>query len=216
MKLKKWLAGGIVVLSLMMFAGLASAHVTVQPKESKQGSYEVFTVRVPSEKEGVTTKAVKVTVAAGAAVTRVEPKAGWSYEIEKNADDTIASVTWTAEDEGLARTEFTEFRLSGKVADDAKELVWKAYQTYSDNSVVEWVGAPDADYPASVTAIVPGTGEGDGHGGAASAPAAGDSAEKAGDEAASSNVPLILSIVAVVLAALALVAALAKRKNSGS
>ncbi|MEW9674048.1 hypothetical protein [Ammoniphilus sp. 3BR4] len=39
------------VLAISMFAGIASAHVTVQPKETTQGKYEVFTVRVPSEKE---------------------------------------------------------------------------------------------------------------------------------------------------------------------
>ncbi|WP_312859716.1 DUF1775 domain-containing protein [Peribacillus huizhouensis] len=43
--------------------------------------------------------------------------------------------------------------MQGKVADDSKEIVWKAYQTYQDGSVVEWVGAPDAEKPASVTVV---------------------------------------------------------------
>ena len=38
-------------LGLSLFSGVASAHVTVQPKETSQGKYEVFTVRIPSEKE---------------------------------------------------------------------------------------------------------------------------------------------------------------------
>jgi len=211
--LKRWFVASIAVLSMMLFAGMASAHVTVQPKQTMQGSYEVFTVRVPSEKEGLFTKKIKVTVAQGAAVSRVEPKPGWSYELEKAADETITSVTWTAEGEGLARTEFTEFRMSGKVADDAKELVWKAYQTYSDGDVVEWVGAPDASYPASVTSILPGTGEGDGHGAPAAAGSHDTAAEEKGtQEKEASSLPLVFSIAAAVLALLALIAALAKKK----
>ena len=45
--------------------------------------------------------------------------------------------------------------MQGKVDDQAKELVWKAYQTYQDGSLVEWVGAADADKPASVTKVNP-------------------------------------------------------------
>ena len=45
-----------MIVAVSFFAGMVSAHVTVQPKETTQGSYELFTVRVPSEKEDVTTK----------------------------------------------------------------------------------------------------------------------------------------------------------------
>ncbi|WP_308635648.1 YcnI family copper-binding membrane protein [Paenibacillus silvisoli] len=166
---KKWSVLSMAMASLFLFAGIASAHVTVQPKEAAQNSYEVFSVRVPSEKENVTTKVIKVKIPDGVKVSRVEPKAGWKYELETNAETkAIASVTWTAEGDGLAQTEFTDFRISGKVAADAKELVWKAYQTYSDNSLVEWVGGDGADYPASVTTVTAGTGESDGHGGGTS------------------------------------------------
>ncbi|MBW7460709.1 YcnI family protein, partial [Paenibacillus sepulcri] len=148
-KKKKWSTVMMTMLSLFLFAGIASAHVTVQPAETTQGTYEVFTVRVPSEEENVTTKSVQVKVPEGAAVSRVQPKPGWKVELEKTAENAIASITWTAEGEGLAQTEFDEFRIQGRVADDAKELVWKAYQTYSDNTVVEWVGADGSDHPAS-------------------------------------------------------------------
>ena len=211
-KMKKWSVLCMTALSLFLFAGIASAHVTVQPQETKQGSYEVFTVRVPSESENVTTTSIKVTVPAGVKVSRVQPKAGWKYELEKGSDGGITSITWTTEGSGLSQTEFDEFRISGKVADDAKELAWKAYQTYSDKSVVEWTGAPDADHPASVTTVLAGTGEGDGHGAAAAAPEA--STETAADSAASSDkLPLVLSIIAVVLGAAALAAALVRKKR---
>ena len=47
-------------MSLLIFSGIASAHVTVQPKETTQGSYEKFTVRVPSEKKDAATVKVEV------------------------------------------------------------------------------------------------------------------------------------------------------------
>lgn len=177
-----------MALSLLLFAGVASAHVTVQPKETKQGSYEVFTVRVPSEKKEVTTKSVKVRIAEGVEFKRIEPKAGWTYELEKTADGIVKSITWTADGEGLTATEFGEFRMQGKVAADAKELVWKAYQTYSDGELVEWIGAPNTDsqYPASLTVVTAGAGESDGHshGGAAAGDVGHGGKDSAGEPAA--------------------------------
>jgi hypothetical protein len=33
------------------------------------------------------------------------------------------------------------FNMEGRVAVDATQIVWKAYQTYQDGTVVEWIGA---------------------------------------------------------------------------
>lgn len=212
-QMKKWSVMCMTALSLFLFAGIASAHVTVQPKETTQGSYEVFTVRVPSESENVSTTSIKVTVPEGVKVSRVQPKAGWKYSLEKDSNGAIASITWTTEGSGLSQTEFDEFRISGKVADDAKELAWKAYQTYSDKSVVEWTGAPDADHPASVTTVLAGTGEGDGHGAAATAPEASTPAVSTDSDESNDKLPLVLSIIAIVLGAAALITALARKKR---
>ncbi len=214
MKLKRWTAAVALCLGLMMMASAASAHVTVRPGEVKQGAYEVFTVRVPSETKGTETTAVKVAIPDGVNVTRIEPKPDWSYELEQEADGTISAVTWSAEGAGLKVTEFTEFRMSGRVNDDAEELIWKAYQTYADGSAAEWVGAPntDSDKPASLTTVLPGTGDahGGGHDTGASGAAASDS-DKDSDSA--DNLPLILSIAALCVAVLALLLALLRKKK---
>lgn len=193
-------------LSLMLalgFAGIASAHVTVQPKEAPASSYQVFTVRVPTEKDVATTQ-VKVEIPEGVNVSRFEPKFEWSYEIEKNAEGKIASVTWKATGAGLSATEFGEFRMSGKVAEDAKELVWKAYQTYSNGEVVEWTGAPDADKPASVTTVTKATG--DGHG----TPNA--TASDGEDGGGRDPLTFSLTVAAMGLSVVALALSLRKRK----
>ncbi|WP_449619759.1 YcnI family copper-binding membrane protein [Robertmurraya sp. Marseille-Q9965] len=202
-----------VVGAFFLFASAASAHVTVAPAETTQGKYEVFTVKVPSEKEEVSTKIVEVTVPEEVNISRLEPKAGWTYEVEKDETDKITKIIWTAEGDGLSPIEFGMFNMSGKVADDATEIVWKAYQTYTDGSVVEWVGAEGADAPASVTTVQPGDGSSDGHGvsheGASNVASDNEEAE----ETTTSNSPFYLSIVALIAALVAVVLSLKKRKN---
>ncbi|WP_372628803.1 YcnI family protein [Cohnella sp.] len=206
--MKKSVSLLLVLLLSIGFAGLASAHVTVQPKEAPAGSYQVFTVRVPSEKDAATTQ-VKVAIPDGVNISRFEPKPDWTYEVEKGAEDKIVSVTWKATGSGLGATEFGEFRMQGKIADDAKELSWKAYQTYSDGEVVEWTGAPDADKPASVTKVTEATGDGHGDGHGASSGAA---ASDAKDEGGRDTLTLSLAIAGLAAGILALAIALFRKK----
>lgn len=199
--------------ALSLFAGAASAHVTVQPKETSQGKYEMFTVKVPSEKSDVTTTKIKVDIPEDVNITRFEPKPGWTYEIQTDDTGKITSVTWTTEGEGLLATEFGQFNMNGKVGDEATEIIWKAAQTYSDGSVVEWAGAEDAEYPSSVTLVNPADPSADGHGASATDKHAAteEKATESGTENSGSNTPLILSIVALIAGLISLVISLKKR-----
>ncbi|GGF99545.1 YcnI family copper-binding membrane protein [Paenibacillus abyssi] len=222
--MKKWVSFAITAMALFLFAGVAAAHVTVQPKEVTQGTYEVFTVRVPSETKGTSTIKVEVKVPDGVNISRIEPKPGWTNTLERAADDRIIGVAWSAEGDGLAETEFSEFKMQGKVADDAAALEWKAYQTYADGSTVDWVGDE-----ASITQVLAGTPGEDGHGhgvdaaaghaadtdtaaGADTTAAAGEQA--ATQEAAAAN-PLStwLSIAALALSLIALIIALSRKRT---
>lgn len=202
---------GLVLLLSLLLSGIASAHVTVQPTETTQGSYEKFTVRVPSEKAVPTVKVEVKFPLDQVTISRFEPKPGWKYELTKDGDK-ITGVIWTATGEGLGPTEFGEFYMQGKVADTATEITWKAYQTYKDGSVVEWVGAAGSDKPASVTKVKakPAGAASDSHGHTA-APAAGD-AHAESPASGASNTPLYLSIVAVVLGAVSLLVSLVRKK----
>jgi uncharacterized protein YcnI len=215
LNMKKVLTFSISMIgALSLFAGAASAHVTVVPSETAQGKYEVFTVKVPSENETIPTTKIEVKIPEDVNVTRFEPKPGWTYEIQKDETDKITSVVWTTEGKGLSPTEFGMFNMSGKVGDEATEIVWKAYQTYQDGSVVEWVGAEDADKPASVTVVNPGDGSGHGHGVSQSTDTATDVTDDATKEetkSEESKAPLYLSIAALVAGLLSLVLSLKKR-----
>lgn len=198
-----------LLASLSLFAGIASAHVAVYPNETTQGAYEKFTVRVPSEKKDSNTVKVEVRLTpADVTVSRIEPKAGWTYALTKDASGAVTSVVWTAQGDGLSSTEFTEFNMSGKVGDKAASITWKAYQTYKDGSVVEWVGASGSDTPASVTKVKvkPAGATADSHDTGHLAAAAG------GNGTSGSQTSLVLSIIAVVLGALSLIVSLLRRR----
>lgn len=206
--MKKVSALFLGLLVAVLFAGVASAHVTVQPRETTQGTYEVFTVRVPTEKDVPTVK-VEVKIPEEVTISRFEPKPDWEYELDKDDTGKIVSVAWTATGGGLSSTEFGEFKMNGRVADDADAIAWKAYQTYEDGSVVEWVGAEGSDTPASVTQVRPKP-EGaaaDSHGSSNGAAAAGSDAGGGGG----SPLTLSLSIAALVISLLALLLAVRKR-----
>jgi uncharacterized protein YcnI len=215
--MKKWnvmlLAG---LLMSMLGGGIVSAHVTVQPPTTVQGSYEKFAVRVPSEdKESPTVKVEVKFAVESVAISRFEPKPGWKYELAKDASNKITGVTWTATGDGLSPTEFSEFYMQGKVADNATSITWKAYQTYKNGTVVEWVGAEGADKPASVTKVTPKpTGAAADSHGNTTAPAAPAAAATAGAAANASQAPLYLSIAALVLGLIALMISISKRKAS--
>ncbi|MFH5182154.1 YcnI family protein [Paenibacillus sp. TAB 01] len=195
--------------------GVASAHVTVQPAETTQGSYEKFAVRVPTEKDIPTVKVEIKFPLDSVSISRFEPKPGWKYDLAKDASGKITGVTWTATGEGLSPTEFGEFYMQGKVADNATSILWKAYQTYKDGSVVEWVGAQGSDKPASVTKVnaKPAGAASDSHGNTA-APAAGHDQPAQQAAGSASQVPLYLSIIALILGVIALLLSLTKRKAS--
>ncbi|XOK59427.1 YcnI family protein [Paenibacillus elgii] len=212
--MKKWrFALALGLLASMLGGGFASAHVTVLPKETTQGSYEKFAVRVPTEKDIPTVKVEVKFPLDSVSISRFEPKPGWKYELTKDANNKITGVVWTATGEGLGATEFGEFYMQGKVADTATAITWKAYQTYKDGSIVEWVGADGSDKPASVTKVnAKPAGAGTDSHGHTTAPAA-PAADKAASTApAASQTPLYFSIAGVVLGAAALIVSLMRRK----
>lgn len=155
MKIINWVVPTIALLIFMVAAPAASAHVTLHPEESSTDAWEKFSVRVPVEKDMNTTE-VELKVPEEVDLVNVMPIAGWDYELEKDDDGVITSVTWEETDGGIGPNEFTEFEIVASNPSDEMEVSWDAYQTYEDDSVVEWDGAPDSDEPAPVTEVVEG------------------------------------------------------------
>lgn len=126
----------------LAFSTPSFAHVVVRPAEVVTAGYQTFTVSVPNEKD-IATVSIKVVIPESLQNITPTQKNGW--QISKENDRTgenakTTSITW----EGGSITEGTrdEFTFSAKTPEKATTLQWKAYQTYSDGTVVSWDQEP--------------------------------------------------------------------------
>jgi uncharacterized protein YcnI len=190
----------MAALGLTLGAGIASAHVSVNPSTAVAGSYTKITFRVPNESAKADT--VKVTVQFPMdhpfASVSVKKESGWTAAVtssklatpisdDDNASITeaVSSITWTADASGrIALGQFAEFDLSVGPVPKVASLAFTAIQTYSDGSVVKWdeptpASGEEPEHPAPVLTITPADG------GAAVTPASGAASTAAGDAAQS-------------------------------
>ncbi|MEU1307365.1 YcnI family protein [Streptomyces cinnamoneus] len=166
------LVGGIAAGSLLLLAGPAFAHVSVQPGTAEKGGYSTIAVKVPNEKDNASTVKVELSLDPKHPLASVMPQAvpGWEVKVEKTKldkplqmhgktiEEAVSKVTWTGGK--IEPGQFQQFPLSvGQLPTDADELVFKALQTYSDDDVVRWIdastpGGHEAEHPAPVLKLV--------------------------------------------------------------
>lgn len=206
----------VATTGALLTAGVASAHVTVNPNEAKPDSSQTFNVRVPTEKDNEATVRVRVEFPSGLTVSRFQPKPGWTREVERDGQQRITAVTWSGGK--IEPGEYDEFAFIARTPKDATALSFKAYQTYQGGETVEWVGAEGADRPAARVALRGAAGTGaDDHSAAggtvptspanASAPGAGSATASAGGSDLSLFAALatgVLAVIAIVLSGIAL------------
>jgi uncharacterized protein YcnI len=158
---------GIAATLVLAGAGVASAHVTVNAPGATAGGFAVVTFRVPTESDTASTSGLKLLLPADQplAFVSVQPKAGWTYTVQKtklatpiSSDDgqvteAVSEIDWTASTGAIKPGEFDEFRLSVGPLPNADQLVFKAIQHYSDGKDVAWIeqaaaGAAEPAHPA--------------------------------------------------------------------
>ncbi|MFF4881133.1 YcnI family protein [Micromonospora sp. NPDC000668] len=167
------LAFTAVATAVLGFAGPASAHVTVNPKEATQGGYARVAFRVPNESDTASTTKVEVVLPENAPVGSVStmPVPGWTVAMEKRKVDppievhgspiteAVAKLTWTATgDAGVKPGQFQEFPVSMGPLPQVNTMVFKTVQTYSDGNVSRWIeeptpGAEEPEHPAPVLTL---------------------------------------------------------------
>lgn len=148
-------SGVLGVGALLAVSAPAWAHVVVSPEEVRAGDYETLTVSVPTEKEIPTTK-IRVEVPEGFLLSGVQPVPGWEYSFEEDGG-IVTAVTFSGGE--IRPREFQQFLVQAQAPEEPGEYPWKAIQTYEDGSVVEWVGSPESEEPASVIEVVSGGSE---------------------------------------------------------
>ncbi|MCX5411339.1 YcnI family protein [Streptomyces sp. NBC_00059] len=168
------LAGGVAASTVLLLAGTASAHVSVQPQgEAAKGGYATVNFKVPNERDNASTVKLEVSFPTDHPLASVSPQpvAGWKIEVTKSKlaepldvhgkkiNEAVSKVTWTADGSGIAPGFFQQFPLSvGQLPEDADQLVFKALQTYSNKEVVRWIeepteGGEEPESPAPVLAL---------------------------------------------------------------
>ena len=137
---------------IFLFAGAASAHVSIQPAVSTPSAWETYTLKVPVEKDIATTKVV-VKIPEGVTFVNYQPVPEWKVTLDKGPSNNVQTVTWTATGEGILAGQFQQFTFAAKNPESEADIAWDAFQYYKDGSIVEWNGKEGSATPHSVTKV---------------------------------------------------------------
>ena len=208
-------AGPLVML--VVWSGVAAAHVTVSPESLPQGTSDVIlTFRVPNESATATVTGLRIQFPLEHPIVVVNPQAGSGWQIAvvhttlskpiTTDDGTFTSIVSEIDWSGstIPVGQFGEFNvLAQGIPTGTTQLVFKAIQSYSDGTTISWIqvptkAVPDPPHPAPTLALT----------------AAGSSsattttvAAATPTESSSGSGSNALEITAVILAGLALVVA---------
>jgi uncharacterized protein YcnI len=142
------LAGAAAAVSALAFASTAWAHAEISPPVTEAKTLQLFTLAVPTEKEGAATTKVELTPPGGFGIDSFVPAAGWKRDIQSTGsgeETRIQKVTWSGGKVATEEDAVFQFLAS---ADSSKTYEFKVRQTYSDGSVVAWTGPESSDTPA--------------------------------------------------------------------
>jgi uncharacterized protein YcnI len=132
----------------LVAASSAFAHARISPSVTLAKSLQLYSLVVPTEKEGVTTTKIVLTVPAGFSIDSFVPTAGWKRQLQQTGsgeDAVVQSVTWSG---GHVPTEDDSLFQFLAEAQSDKTYTFSVEQTYSDGSVVNWSGSESSDTPA--------------------------------------------------------------------
>jgi uncharacterized protein YcnI len=141
-------AGAVVAAAGLAYASSASAHAEISPPVTKSKALQLFTLAVPTEKEGLATTRVELTPPGGFGIDSFAPEAGWKRQLQQmgsGENAVIQKVTWTGGSVPTGEDSVFQFLAS---PDSNKMYEFKVRQTYSDGSVVDWTGPESSDTPA--------------------------------------------------------------------
>jgi uncharacterized protein YcnI len=129
-------------------AGSAWAHARISPSVSVAKHSELYSLVVPTEKEGAATTKVVLTLPSGFSIDSFVATPGWQRQVQQTGsgeEAVIQKVTWTG---GKVPTgEDSLFQFLG-LPSSSKTYSFSVEQTYSDGSVIDWSGPESSDSPA--------------------------------------------------------------------
>ncbi len=139
---------GAAALALVIPA-VASAHARVSPPVSVAGKLQLYSLAVPTEKSGLTTSKIVMTVPSGFGIDSfVPPPAGWHQQVQQTGSGdgaVITKVTWTGGNTPTGEDSLFQFLAQPA---SATTYTFQVEQTYSDGSIVNWAGPESSAAPA--------------------------------------------------------------------
>jgi periplasmic copper chaperone A len=158
----------LFVLMLGALVAPAGAHVTISPPELRAGSVDEITFRCPDERaNSATTKLViQMPQDHPIASVKLRPVPGWHSSVTMRRLDApvktehgeivaaVNTITWAGG--AIAPGEYQDFAiLAGPIPSGARQLVFKAVQTYANGEVVRWIelrhtGEAEPEHPAPI------------------------------------------------------------------
>jgi uncharacterized protein YcnI len=143
-------AFALAAMSALAVAAEASAHAHVSPPVVLAKSGQVFTLAVPTEKEGATTTTIELTPPSGFAIDSFVPSPGWKRAVQSTGSGDSAVVTKVTWSGGAVPTgEDAAFSFLAQTTGTGS-YTFGVRQTYSDGTVVDWSGPEASDTPAPV------------------------------------------------------------------
>jgi uncharacterized protein YcnI len=154
-----------VALAVLALPVGAAAHARVSPAVSQAGLLQLYSLAVPTEKSGVRTNKVELTLPKNFSVDSFVPTPGWHRVLQQtgSGDNAVAqTVTWSGG--SVPSGEDSLFQFLAQPA-SAGHYTFLVEQTYSDGSIVNWTGSESSAAPAPTIDVISGAGGGSSSGG---------------------------------------------------
>ena len=128
----------IGITSLFLFVTAAFAHVIVYPHQVGIAALQDFTLSVPNERDNPVVS-VRLLIPNGVSLVVPDATQGWMITTKSSGSGDSANVSeidWT--DGSIPVGQREELRFQAQAPAIPTTIAWKAYQTYSDGTVVSW------------------------------------------------------------------------------
>jgi uncharacterized protein YcnI len=154
MKVRAWAGRSAValtgaVIGILIASTAALAHARISPAVSLTNKLQLYSLAVPTEKSGLATTKVVMTVPSGFGIDSfVPPPPGWRMTTRSTGTGDAAvvqRVTWTGGHTPTGEDSLFQF-LAQPAA--SRTYTFQVQQTYSDGSIVNWTGPESAAAPA--------------------------------------------------------------------
>jgi uncharacterized protein YcnI len=126
----------------------ALAHARMSPAVSLSGELQLYSLAIPTEKEGLTTQKIVLSVPKDFGIDSFVPSPGWTRQVAQTGSGdsaVVQTVTWTGGNVPTGEDSLFQFLAQPS---HTGTYTFDVVQTYSDGSIVDWSGPESSAAPA--------------------------------------------------------------------